>query len=535
MRRFLVALALVVAALAGGATPVQAYQSDGKQFVSADNVFYAYVKAGEKLSASFLRDMHEEGIGSAPRAKITITIDAPGMKQQKCVLAADVAVGKGCVFPAKAAKQTGIWRISFLLPKSAPIYDEVSPAVRWGKNFFAWNITVLSNKDKEQTGRLWTERYAFRQPSGAAFIDDFKTYYISEDGYIYRAIEHGYNGQLSTLSADSIGIRRGDECISAYQSAETSDVDLSPALGVCGNKYKLFFEEPAGNLPASALLDGKDEWIRPTISKPQVSELHFNADDSKDQLSGTISYFLHSFIGQYDIKIDVDNDGSFDGQNDVVLHQQMKQLDGGLQNVRFSGVDKTGHIIPPSATIGIKVEITKVAEIHFIASDVEGRRGLEVVRLNGENAPTTKICWNDSALAALTNVTLMTEQVDGQSCPTSDGGVHGWPYNNQSWGNARFVEDWIYASVTPNGKNQIVYPEESEAVTKNRQTNWVAIIAISAVALLVIVAIVVWLMRRGKGKGGNAPQPPQQTPPGILPTPPTQPGGDIPPSDPDRY
>lgn len=496
MKRLITALLMAIATLAVAGHPVQALSSDPKTFISADNTFYAYVKAGETIEAAFARVDQNEPFNTT-REDVTITIDGPGIAQQKCVAVKTVAIGQGCTFVPVTAQKSGIWRIQFDVPEPAKAYPEVSPDVRWGANLFSWNITVKSGSD-EQHGRLWTERYALRQPAAASYATDFTYYYVSEDGYVYRAIYKGYNGQISTLSADGVGLRAVNTCESAYRSADVSDTKYAPAFGGCGGAYKLFFEEPAGNLPTKASTwEGKDEWVRPNISRPSVAELHFSSDGSSDQQSGTISFYLRNFIGQYDIKVDTDNDGNFDGQNDVVLHQQMKQLSGGLQHVRFDGTDKTGQIIPTSQSIGIKIAITKVAEIHLVAADVEGRTGgLALTRLSGDNAPTTGLCWNDTDLTTI-DARLMPADVDGRKCPDSTGGVHGWAYEDGSWGNVRYIDDWVYAQATLLGSNQIAYPQPDQVAAATQQKTILPLIIIIS-GFVVLTAIVVVIFVRHK-------------------------------------
>ncbi len=512
MRRILIGIILGLIFATGFHVPAtHALSSDPKLFISADNTFYAYVKAGETINAAFTRANQDEPFDTS-REDITITLDGPGMAQQKCVAPKSVPVGQGCNFAPQTALKTGIWKIQFAVPTTARTYQEVSPAVRWAKNLFSWNITV-KDANGEQHGRVWTERYAIRQPAADSYIGDFVNYYISEDGYIYKATNRGYNGQISTLSADSVGIRSGDECVSAYRSTDVGDTKFSPALGVCGNSYKLFFEEPAGDLPTKAdRWDDTSDWVRPNISRPSVSELHFTSDKSTDQQSGMISFFLRNFIGQYQIKIDVDNDGSFDGQSDVTLNQQMKKLSNGLQQIRFSGVDRGGQVISPSQPIGIKVNITKVAEIHLVAADVEGRiGGLELVRLSGDNAPTTRICWNDTELTPLADESLMTKVVDGRDCPDSMGGLHGWAYAVSSWGNARYIDDWIYASAKLQGNNQITYPEAT-AVSENMvQKSWWVVVLVVALVIVFGIIIGVLVVRKRHQK------PPELSSPTVMP------------------
>lgn len=535
MRRLILAIVVSLVWVTASHTGVaHALSSGDKRFISANNTFYVYVKAGEKISASFLRSTYVE-IGSAalhpPFTDITITIDGPGVKQQKCVAKKNTPVGKGCIFPAQTSVKTGIWRINFVPGKGSGVFDEVAPDVHWTKGLFAWNILVKSSGG-EQHGRIWTDRYAFRQPAGNLFTGDFTYYYVSEDGYIYKDIDHQYNGQISILSADGIGIRKGDQCTSAYQSVEVADTQYSPAFGSCGDKYKLFFEQPSGDLPTDAVRwDGTKDWVVANVGHPIISEIHFIPDGSKDQLSGNITFFLHNFIGQYQVKIDTDGDGSFDGQNDVTLNEQMSGLSNDLLRIPFQGVDKTGGIISPSSKIGIKVVITKVAEIHFVATDVEGRDGIEVTRINGDNAPTTRICWNDTKLTPIADIRLATTNVDGRDCPVSDGGVHGWVYDNHSWGNARYIDDWIYATAKLDGKNTVTYPESTTEAIAKKQSNWLpAILAVGAVVVIGAAVAVVVIVRRRKMPPPVAPL----APPGVQSTGSQDPTSEQP-SDLDRY
>lgn len=516
MRRFIVAIIISVLGVVVSAHSSYALSSNPKMFISADNTFYVYVKGGEKLSAAFTRVAEEEVFGTV-RGDVTVAIEGPDFTKQTCVLKANIPVGQGCAFNNLDVPTTGIWRINFAVPSTANSYPEVSPSVKWGKNFFKWSITV--NKDgAEQKGRIWTEQYAIRQPAPASYVVDFDSYYISENGYIYHASEKGYNGQISTLSADGIGIRSGRDCTSVYKSTEVSDKNYSPALGACGNGYKLFFEEPAGDLPSKAKRwDNKTDWVRPDIKKPQLSELHFEPDGSKDQQSGTISFFLYNFVGQYEIKIDIDNDGSFNGQSDVAIRAQMKNLSNGLQRIRFDGVDKQGQVIPRNQKIGVKVAITRVAEIHLVAADVEGRTGgLELVRMNGENAPVGDMCWNDTDLKPLALDSLMPPELDGRNCPDSTGGMHSWAYNDESWGNARYIDNWAYASVKLTGSDGIVYPQdEEEKATKGNNNTLVIAAIITGVLFVVGVIVFVIVTINKKNKNNN--------PPNLPPNPPIPP------------
>lgn len=504
-RNYLIWLSLVgfglmlMGSLAGQMT--SALSSNKKLFVSADNTFYAYVKGGEKISASFTRSDQKETTGLTAE-DVTVTLDGPGLPPQQCVLAKAIAVGKGCGFADVVAPQTGVYRVLFKLPETAQLYKEVSPTVRWGANMFSWTITVADESGSKE-GRIWSELYAIRQPFQPEYLADLTYFYMSENGYLYKAIYKGYNGQISAFSADAFGIRTGDKCESAYRSIEVADTKMSPAFGACGGSYKLFFEQPAGDLPQKAKRwDSKDEWVSPAISRPVVEGLKFESDKNGDTQSGKIKFTLKNFVGQYKVKIDVNDDGNYDATEDVKIARRMKNVDGGVQEVTFNGIDGDGKAIPASQRIGIKIQIEKIAEIHLVNADVEGRTGgLEVTRLNGDNAPTTRICWDDTELPPLTDTALITKVLDGRDCPDSVGGVHGWLYTSGGWGDARYIDDWAYAAARIDGTAEIHYPEnELTAASKQNGANQglIATIVGGVVVLGVVGFIVVMTVRRNR-------------------------------------
>lgn len=478
----------------GTVYPAGALASNPKLFVSADNTFFVYARGGEKISAAFTRSSQKEESG-IPAEDVTVTLDGPGLAAQRCVLAKAVTVGQGCGFTNVVAPKTGVYRVQFKLPDTARIYAEVTPTVHWGANLFSWNISV-ADESGAKSGRVWSELYAIRQPAPADFLTDMVYYYVSESGFLYKATYKGYNGQISTLSADAFGIRAGDKCESAYQSVQVNSTTMSPSFGACGGSYKLFFEQPAGDLPQTAKRwDDKDEWVSPAISRPVVQGLAFQSDKNGDTQSGKITFSLKNFVGQYKVKIDVNDDGNYDATEDIKIARTMKKLDGGTQEITFNGIDGDGKAIPSSQRIGIKIQIEKIAEIHLVNGDVEGRTGgIEITRLNGDNAPTTRMCWDDTNLNALANAALMTKQPDGRNCPDSVGGVHGWPYVVAGgWGDTRYIDDWAYALAKIEGTAEIHYPDQAadQSVGQMRGGQGLVAAIIGGVVIIGIIVVII--------------------------------------------
>lgn len=500
-----------------------AFSSDPRTFISGDNVFYAYVESGEKVQLSFVKSEHREPSGLAPKP-ITVTVDAPGAQPQTCVIAATVAVGQGCTMTSTAVKN-GIWRIHFQLPPDAHVHPEVSSNVKWNGNLFSWNITV-SDSAGEKKGRLWSELYAIRQPPPASFLTDLTFHYMSEDGYLYKVVYRGYNGQISTLSADAFGVIKNGDCVTAYQSIATGNTEMKPSFGSCGGSYKLFFEQPSDELPTEATKwDGSQDWIRPNIDRPVVSGLKFIPDESQAQQSGTISYTLKNFIGQYEVRIDTNGDGSYDGPRDITLKRQIKNLkSAGEQKITFDGLDRDDNVIPRSQPITVKINIVKTGEIHLVGADIEGREGgIELVRLSGDNVPSFDVCWNDTELGTTTDGVGSVLTLDGKTCPDSTGGVHKWKYGEtgNSWGNARYIDDWVYTSARVSGKSEIRYPEKAVTVQEDmvqRNMGIGILIAVVLVGVGVAIGIVLWVKRRHKHDADSL-LPPSQLPPSGPPPP----------------
>jgi hypothetical protein len=482
---------IVFASVGAFGHTVGATSSNSRLFVSADNTFFVYARGGEKITANFTRSSEKETTEILPEV-VTVVLDGPSLDPQQCTLAKDIKTGDGCGFSDVTAPQTGIYRVQFKLPETAKVYAQVSPNVRWGANMFSWKVTVSDN-GIEKTGRIWSEFYAVRQPFAAEDAVDLVYYYMSESGYLYKATYKGYNGQISTLSADAFGIRTGNKCESAYRSIEVNDTKMSPSFGACGGSYKLFFEQPAGDLPQNAKQwDGKQGWVNPSITRPVVSDLKFTGDKSGDVQSGKISFKLKNFVGQYLVKVDTNNDGSFDGTADVRIARTLNKLTDDTQELNFSGINRDGQPVPSSQPIGVKIVIEKLAEIHLVNADVEGRTGgLELIRQSGDNAPTTRMCWDDTDLPPLTNALLMTKVLDGRNCPDSTGGVHGWAYATGSWGDVRYIDDWASANAKVDGTIEIRYPDETEPlITKVSKLNVQVVVAVVGGTIVLLVALV---------------------------------------------
>lgn len=521
MKRAILAIGVFLATVSSlfiGQT-VGAVASAKDTFINSDNTFYAFVQSNERVNVTFT----EVGlkVPSLKQKTAKVTVAAPGGLIKVCTIGADAPADSGCGFSQLSANQPGVWRFKFELPEDAE-KSALFPKLKVGSNLYLWDLTIYDSTGVK-AGRVWSNQYYIYQPPEIGFATDMTLYYQSQDGYLYRASYKDYVGELSNLGADSYGVVEDEKCEPAYKSTDASAGGFAPTYGKCGGEYKLFFEPPSDDLPVSATKwDGSLDWVRPQVKPPVVSDIKFAPDDEANVQSGTISFKLKDFIGDVEVKVDVNDDGNFDGASDVVIPAKVKFNDTGAQPVKFDGLDKDGNPILRSQPIGIKVEITKSAEIHLVATNVTGLDGgLILTRLSGENAPSSNVCWNDSFLGDESK-TPEDIVVDGTACPDSLVGVHRWAYDT-AWGKNRYIDNWAYSTAKVTGVSEIRYVNEKVAAQEAAVKRNIGI-GVAALVLLVLGiggGLYFWKKRSNKDDSNNL-FPPTQVPPNSQPpTPPS--------------
>ncbi len=325
----------------------------------------------------------------------------------------------------------------------------------------------MQNGASDIPGRTWSAVYNAAQLSGTPPTGvDFSTWYQSEYGYLYQVDYIDYNGILSVLSASGVGIvNSGGGCVPIYKSVNGAVIDSSWAYAPssCNSSYKLFYENPASDLPASATQwDGNTDWVKPAIANPAISNLGFSPTTTNSR-DGNITFDLANFTGPVDVNIDTNNNGSYADPGDVTITYGASP---GAVSVPFDGKDGNGDDIPNNQAIKFKASISKTAEIHFLMEDVElVGGGIQINRLNGPSGNETTIYWDDTQLAFPgVNRCSGTPQQDGTAGVDSTGGVHGWTlsgcgspnygnYNNYtdgSWGDARTINNWAFVATNTN-------------------------------------------------------------------------------------
>jgi uncharacterized repeat protein (TIGR01451 family) len=383
--------------------PAQASQSKVGNGIMMVNVFYAYANGDESLFVS------------ADRGSIVVT-DPNGY----------FSTGSG----ARAAAGTaGVWRIRV---DNGTI-----------KEPGAWRIDVLKD-GTAIPGRVWSESYVTNQGT----VQNLTYWAVNLNGLIYRIDLLNMNGAYSRITADAIGIPTGSDCRPSYTSSEfqgNNTDDWFPPLLDCGSRFKIFFEEPNIDLPVEAQTwAGQSDWILPPpITRETIVVENFAFAQSPTTSAGLFTWTMDKFMGNYEVQIDVDDNGSYADPVDRVI-----AVSGGpgAYSANFDGRDGQGQTIPFGTPMMARLWFDKIGEFHLVMDDIEGRGGLTLTRLNGDGEGDTTLYWNDTALSS-SGRTSTTAQVDGRAGVDSSAGVHGWSAasGTNSWGDNRSIEDWAYA------------------------------------------------------------------------------------------
>src|SRR5699024_8902277 len=207
----------------------------------------------------------------------------------------------------------------------------------------------------------------------------------------------------------------------------------------CGETYRVFFEEPAADLPATAPSAGGEVTIRPEllgVGDLEVTDLTFTPA-ATGAAAGTFTYSLNTrFTGGYYLQVDVDGNGSY---TDAVDRSIPLGADGsGSYSYDFDGLDGTGAAIEDCTSMTARIFFDKLGEVHIIQTDVEARAGgIAITRLTGEGSPDSTIHWNDDGFEGAR--ATVTDPIVGEAVD-STGGVHGWTFDENGWGNARIID-----------------------------------------------------------------------------------------------
>lgn len=426
--------------------------------INGTQQFYVYMNEGESLhvDAGLLDGRETAGdtwtIGSrAATAKVTdptgtLLATKEGLGLFDTGRASDV----GPLTLTAAA--TGVYSVT--VGASAPKYDQSARP---------WEIEVSDDAGARIPGRVFVTEYAMIQPT-RAFEQDIGFWAVSEYGFQYEITLPEYNGWTSEIRANAFGNVDRDTCLPTYES-DLRDLNTTIAdAEACGGRYLLFFEEPNVDLPTTATLDaatplgaGNDNtWVLPELAEPAASNLSFTPDDSSSR-AGDLTYTIENHAGVFDLYVDADGDGSFDGPLDRTI-PLTTAVNGA--SYHFDGLDDAGDPLPVGGPVQFKIEISQSPEIHLVLNDVETMAGgIEMKRLNGKLIETDRIYWNDSMFenypVCSPTPAIINASTDGVL--PDDAAQRGWLSTDQvcndsgsaeqgTWGNQKSLDTWTYGA-----------------------------------------------------------------------------------------
>jgi LPXTG-motif cell wall-anchored protein len=229
-------------------------------------------------------------------------------------------------------------------------------------------------------------------------------------------------------------------------------------------RYRLFFEAPATDLPATAprWADGRtsDTWLGARYSAPQVTGLTFVrriASANAGVLTGT----LPTQPGTVDVQIDADGDGRFDGPADVRLSRTVPRT--GPFTVDWDGKNGAGVATPVTSPVAMRATVSRTNEAHFLRIDAERSiGGTEIERLTGGTTAPRSVHFDDSLFAGTSAARYSVSAPSTSPAGGLDslGGLHRWapddtaadrnPNMNSgstgSWGDLRSIDDWAFGA-----------------------------------------------------------------------------------------
>lgn len=477
-------LAAVLVAIAAGLTvvqapAVQAESSATNSGARAAQTWYAWVDSGERISVDFTSSKILYGNGWGDQTQIVVTAPNGTVVAQKTFNRLNAP--ETLTFTSAAATTAGVYSVS--------VVDPNATGKQFGNSAFSWEIDVLDSTDTLIPGRVWTEEYAMLDVIGKSV--DLSLWYLTEAGFDYQIDRLGMNGIDSTFTADAFGTVYRATCASAYTSytfsSDSTDRETYSTAAAAENcagytAYKIFFSEPASDLPSSVTLpDGTSTWLfkePPSKEDVQITDLAFQAD-APGSRSGTFTFTVSgNYEGTVDLKVDVDNNGSY---NDAVDRTLSVRAVGGTGTVHFDGEDSTGTAIASTTPLSAKVVVDHMGEVHFGDNDVELETGgVQVTRIGDDFGDVNRIYWDDSRLGNSTRCSTSTQASSGASGVDSRGGVDGWgwgtctagnfnsPNDAGSYGNMRYIDRWAYVPL--NLERQIEIPAMTLTKTVDPET-----------------------------------------------------------------
>lgn len=416
------AVAFPVTARADDKTGTDKFLGGSSFAVQSGTTFYAWANAGDTVGVDFVKADIDEDVEVDG---VLDVVDPAGEQRAECVIEHD-GKAEPCSFGDLSSSTAGIWRIDYRSAGDA----KAIPA--------HWNITV-SAEGENVAGRVWTDRYnVYQDPGAGARID---LYYLSQLGFQYKAVYRGYNGGWSSFEAGTAGLTHAGTCEPINHSPGGMKGDFDTDLAACG-AYKVFFGEPAADLPESGkIAGGEATWLLTAVKEPALGAVEYRPAEPHS-VAGDLLVTVTDHQGVITVELDLNGNGKFGDEADRSISVGVTEVGTGQIAVPWDGLTGEEKKVRNGRNFDVRATIDRVGTIYFVNSDVEGRSGgIEVEYLNGPDAGERTLYWDDAPDPTRENAADQSGKTD------SLGGARSWDFGANSWGSDRRIQEWAFAGV----------------------------------------------------------------------------------------
>ncbi len=408
------------------------------------------------------------------------------------------------------ASNEGIWTVVFDFPgETDATYANIDNNAPWTRSvdqpnvqrvILAWDITVSQNAAANQggnmlTGRVYSNKYVSEiLNNGNQTSPTF--YILSRDGYSYRVDFNDIDPFRFTVGSNSFGIVNGEQA-PTYQSVTVGNYTVSdnPSTWAADQLYlyqlmaedyealinnKVFFNPPAGDLPASSLVtdifaetpNTHTTWLsNSAIFNPSINFTNFNfvgfdqdgiqCDPNTTQTGiGGFAVFDTNLGGTTILELDLNGDGDFE---DDIDRRLFTFVEAGTDSIFWDGNDGLGNPLPIQEGYTISYNITvRGGEIHIPIIDVENNPGGVTFNLINENGvPVQTDFFYD-------NTTVGGDVSGGGTGEPQPTNVP-FTYDN-NFGNNKILDYWTYIPFTGDGTGTFTIDISEDCVCQEDNT-----------------------------------------------------------------
>jgi hypothetical protein len=255
----------------------------------------------------------------------------------------------------------------------------------------AWDITVRNTSGDALSGRVFTDLLPMNIGSFTLGIQS-DVFILTDHSYVYHVETNGLEPYRFLYFVNNRGLKdltTADPLFRSDTSASvgvTTDLhDPNDADTLTDVTYKIFFNQPAGDLPTGANSASGFDWLFETPTPLTVSVPTFVGAEGTTGCGGTFPnggnfVFTSDARGTYEIDLDLDNNMSYNDPVDITLSGV---INIGLNFAAWSGLDGLGNPVTGVATYGLEME-TQGEGLHFAMIDAEANlSGTIITRTNG--------------------------------------------------------------------------------------------------------------------------------------------------------